>query len=93
MPNTINYYQLIADWLTPQISTWFTAQCQEPAKKFYLFYLKSTACDHGKICIASEVPGNDWALANSSPVSCAWTKEIAHYNLMQWTRSLPILKP
>ena len=70
------------------VEEWFTKQCRDVSKKFYLFYIPHQE----KYCISEEFPGNEWVLASLRQFSIGWTIDRAYTYCLGVLWVLPILK-
>lgn len=73
-------------------NAWFVAQCQNPFERMYLYFLRSTETENGKIVISATRPGEGWQLGWNERISPAKTVEQVVYQITELCKGLPLLK-
>lgn len=73
-------------------NAWFVVQCQNPSERMYLYYLRSTETENGKIVISATHPGEGWQLGWAERMSPGKTVEQEIYQITELCKGLPLLK-
>lgn len=68
------------------VDTWFTAQCQDPSAKLFLYYLPGQL----SVAITAEAPGPDWVACSDTPVMCNMHKQQVHNYAMTLLYNAPV---